>query len=663
MDRTIVDLARDLCSNADVGGRKEWLVTNGIGGYAMGTVAGFPTRRYHGLLVAALQPPVGRTLLVSKLDEEATYLGRSYALAANQWASGITDPQGFVHLDRFHLDGTTPVWTFALADALVEKRVWMQPDANTTYVRYDLVRASAPLQLSLRALVNYRDYHSTTHADGWTMQVAPVEHGVRVDAFDGATPFFLRCDNAAVIPAHAWVRDLHFAVEAYRGLDAEEDVVHAATFEASFAPGGSLTLALSTDEDASLDGSTAYSERQRYETERLREARAEEASPEARQLVLAADQFVVSRPSEENPEGKTIIAGYPWFSDWGRDTMIALPGLLLATGRADVTARVLRTFARFVNRGMIPNRFPDAGFRPEYNTVDATLWFVEAIRATVEATDDEALLRDLFPVLERIVESHRSGTRYGIHVDPEDGLLAAGVPDIQLTWMDAKVGDWVVTPRIGKPVEVNALWYHALRTLADFARRLDRDASEFDEAADRVAASFARFWNADRGYCFDVIDGPDGHDPALRPNQLFAASLLHRPLSPKQQRAVVDVCAQHLFTPHGLRSLGPDEPGYVGRYGGDQRQRDGSYHQGTVWGWLVGPFVEAHLRVYGDEVEARSFLGPLVRHLSDHGLGSISEIFDGDAPFSPRGCPAQAWSVAEVLRMGMRTGLFLKENE
>ena len=663
MGRPAVDLARDVCSDSDVAGRKEWLVTNGIGGYAMGTVAGFPTRRYHGLLVAALDSPLGRTLLVSKLDEKAVYLGRSYALAANQWGSGVTDPQGFVHLDRFHLDGTTPVWTFALADALVEKRVWMQPGANTTVVRYDLVRASAPLRLSLRALVNYRDYHSATRADGWTMQVTPVEHGVRIDAFDEAVPFFLRCDNAAVTPAHAWVRDLHFAVEDYRGLGAEEDVLHAATFEASFAPGGSLIIVLSTGEDAPLDGSTAYSERQRYKAERLRESGFGEASPEAKQLVLAADQFVVRRPSEADPEGQSVIAGYPWFSDWGRDTMIALPGLLLTTGRTDVAARVLRTFARFVDRGMIPNRFPDAGHTPEYNTVDATLWFVEAVRATVEAMDDDALLHDLFPVLEQIVEAHRVGTRYGIHVDPDDGLLVAGQPGVQLTWMDAKVGDWVVTPRIGKPVEVNALWYHALRTLADFARRLDRDASEFDGDADRVAASFGRFWNAERGFCFDVIDGPDGSDPALRPNQLFAVSLAHSPLSPERQRAVVDVCAQHLLTPHGLRSLGPDEPGYVGRYGGDQRQRDGAYHQGTVWGWLIGPFVAAHLRVYGDESQARSYLRPLVRHLGDHGLGSVSEIFDGDAPFVPRGCPAQAWSVAEVLRMGTRTGLFLKGSE
>ncbi len=662
-----VDLTRDACSDPDVAGGKEWLVTNGIGGYAMGTVAGFRTRRYHGLLVAALHPPLGRTLLVAKLDEEAVYGDHTFALAANRWASGAMAPDGYVHLDRFHLEGTTPVWTFALADALVEKRVWMRPGANTTYVRYDLVRASAPLGLSLRALVGYRDYHSLTHAGDEPMRVEPVDHGVRVEAFDGAMPFFLFSDGA-VTSAQNWYRDVWLDAEAYRGLDAAEDMFHAVTFEATLEEGGSLTVVVSTDAEAPRDGHAAYAERQRHEVRLLREATIDEESPALHQLVLAADQFVVRRPTDTDAEGKTIIAGYPWFGDWGRDTMIALPGLLLTTGRPTTAARVLRTFARFVDRGMIPNRFPDAGEEPEYNTVDATLWFVEAIRATVEATDNvedpacgEALLRDLFPVLEEIVEGHHRGTRYGIRVDPADGLLCAGEPGVQLTWMDAKVGDWVVTPRIGKPVEVNALWYNALRSLAGFARRLGLDPAPYDEAADRAEARFARFWNAERDYCFDVIDGPDGDDAALRPNQLFAVSLHHSPLAPDRQRAVVDACARHLLTPHGLRSLAPFELGYTGHYGGDQHSRDGAYHQGTVWGWLIGPFVTAHLRVYGDGARARSFLLPLLRDFRDHGLGSVSEIYDGDAPFTPRGCPAQAWSVAEVLHAWTLSGQVVRD--
>ncbi|NBC17095.1 MAG: glycogen debranching protein, partial [Bacteroidetes bacterium] len=370
----------------------------------------------------------------------------------------------------------------------------------------------------------------------------------------------------------------------------------------------------------------------------------------AQHLVLAADQFVVQRPSAEEPDGRSVLAGYSWFSDWGRDTMIALPGLTLATGRPALAATILRTFARHIDRGMIPNRFPDAGDVPEYNTVDATLWFVEAVRAYHAATDDDDLLRDLFPVLQDIVEAHWEGTRYRIRVDPADGLLAAGEPGTQLTWMDAKVDDWVVTPRIGKAVEINALWYNALRTLAMVARRLGAPAASYEDAAERVAAHFDRFWNAERGCCFDVIDGPDGDDPALRPNQLLAVALPHSALTPEQQRRVVDHCARHLLTPVGLRSLSPEHPDFATRYGGPPRERDAAYHQGTVWSWLIGPFVQAHLCVYDDPVQARTFLTPLLDHLEAHGLGSISEIFDGSPPFTPRGCPAQAWGVAEVLR-------------
>jgi len=320
-----------------------------------------------------------------------------------------------------------------------------------------------------------------------------------------------------------------------------------------------------------------------------------------------------------------------------------------------VAARILRTFAHFVDQGMLPNRFPDEGETPEYNTADATLWYFEAISAYHAATGDDALLRDLFPVLQMIIDWHRRGTRYNVHGDPADGLLYAGEPGVQLTWMDAKVGDWVVTPRIGKSVEINALWYNGLCSTADFARRLGEPADRYEALAEQTRAGFARFWNEVAGYCYDVIDGPGGDDLALRPNQLLAVSLPHSPLDTRQQRAVVDVCARHLLTSYGLRSLTPEDPAYVGHYGGDQHQRDASYHQGTVWGWLIGPFVSAYLRVYGDCERARFFLQPLIHHLADHGVGSISEIFDGDAPFTPRGCIAQAWSVAEVLRSWQET--------
>jgi predicted glycogen debranching enzyme len=664
----LLDFGRDVCGHLPVAERREWLVTNSIGGYASGTISGLLTRRYHGLLIAALQPPLGRTLLVTKLDETATYDGRTYPLFANRWAGGQVQPAGFHYLERFYLEGTTPVWAFACADALLEKRIWMQPGANTTYVRYDLRRATAPLTLTIKALVNYRGHHGNTHADDWQMQIASMKHGLRVTAFQGATPFYLLSDQAKATAQHDWYKNFFLSVEDYRGLEAHEDHLHAGGFRATLHPGESLTLVASTQATPNLDGACAYTERQAYEQDLIAQSGVlsqskdghADAPDRASHLVLAADQFIVRRPlSDEgvsdDPDGLTVIAGYPWFGDWGRDTMVSLPGLTLVTGRHDVAARILRTFARFVDQGMLPNRFPEADETPEYNTVDATLWYFEAIRAYHAATGDDALLRELFPVLQEIIEWHQRGTRYHIHVDPADGLLYAGEPGVQLTWMDAKVNDLVVTPRIGKPVEVNALWYNSLCSMASFAYRLNEPADHYEILAEQVCIGFARFWNKATGCCYDVMGGPDGDDPALRPNQLLAVSLPYSPLWPEQQRAVVNVCARHLLTSHGLRSLASDDPAYIGRYGGDQRQRDAAYHQGTVWGWLMGPFVSAYRRVYRDHEQARSFLQPLIHHLADHGLGSISEIFDGDPPFTPRGCIAQAWSVAEVLRARQET--------
>ncbi len=648
-----LDFGREVCGDLSIAERREWLVTNGLGGYASGTVAGLLTRRYHGLLIAALRPPVGRTLLLAKLDETATCDGHSYPLFANRWRGGGVEPTGFRYLERFRLEGTTPVWTFACADALLEKRIWMQPGANTTYIRYDLRRAGGPLRLDIRALVNYRDHHGSTRAGDWTLQIEPVAHGLRLTASAGAVPFYLLSRDAGMIPAYEWCEGLYLSAEARRGQIATEDLLCGATLQRTLQPGESLCLVASVDPSPNLDGVAAYAGRQAYEEQVLAEAGRMpvlRAAPRAiEHLVLAADQFIVRRPLPDGQQGYSVIAGYPWFADWGRDTMISLPGLTLVTGRYQIAWRILDTFAHHVHQGLLPNRFPDGGEAPEYNTADATLWYLEAIRACYAATGDEALLRRLFPTLEEIVAWHLRGTRYQIHADPADGLLYAGEPGLQLTWMDARVDDWVVTPRIGKPVEINALWYNALRILADFARILGEPAERYDALADRVAAGFARFWNPAKGCCYDLLDGPEGNDPALRPNQLLAVSLPHSPLTADQQRAVVDLCARHLLTSHGLRSLAPDHPAYIGHYGGDRRQRDAAYHQGTVWGWLIGPFVRAHLRVYRNPAQARSYLEPLLRQVVSHGVGSISEIFDGDPPFTPHGCVAQAWSVAELL--------------
>jgi glycogen debranching enzyme len=690
-----ISFGRQLCSDLPFATQQEWLVTNGLGGYGCGTVAGVLSRRYHGLLVAALQPPLGRTLLVTKVDETATYLGQDYALHCDRWMGGSLNPHGFLYLESFRLEGTIPIWCYAIADARLEKRVWMEPGANTTYLRYTLSRASAPLTLALKVLVNHRDHHHHTEAGGWQMAIAPCPQGLQIQPRPEAQPFYLLSETAPAQPAHSWHRGYELAIEAYRGLPPYDDHLHAASFFPTLGQGQSFTLVATTEADADRSGQSALLRRLAYEQHLLGQGLT--AQPEATppawvgQLVLAADQFVVNRAiapplsapqsaapataSDSAPDsaeaaapipGKSIIAGYPWFGDWGRDTMIALPGLTLATGRPALARLVLQTFAQFLDRGMLPNTFPEGGEAPHYNTVDATLWYFEALRAYHRATGDTELIEALFPALQDIVTWHCKGTRHGIQVDPADGLLTAGEPGVQLTWMDAKVGDWVVTPRIGKPVEVNALWYNALLIMADFAGLLGQPVGQFQELAAQTRQGFQRFWSDDLGHCYDLLDGPEGNDPALRPNQIVAVALpdaaLGEPcLSWEQQRAVVDGVAQRLLTSHGLRSLDPAHPSYLGHYGGGPGQRDGAYHQGTVWSWLIGPFAIAHWRVYQDADLAHSFLDPLIHHLHGGCLGTLSEIFDGDPPMTPRGAFAQAWSVAELLRVSALLRPLLKE--
>jgi predicted glycogen debranching enzyme len=652
-----IQFGREICGDLDSAESREWLVTNGIGGYASGTVAGSQTRRYHGLLIAALQPPVGRTHLVSAIDEIVHYAGTDYSLATHRWASGAVDPQGFLLVEDFHLEGTKPVWSYALADALIEKRIWMRQAENTTYIQYTLVRGSSAVDLDLKALVNYRDFHSLTHAGDWRMAINLAEHGIQVQAYDGAVPFYLKSSSAACEPRHEWHVGCYFAEETARGLDDREDRLFGALFRAKLHVGENVTIVATTEADASLQGEITAAEHASHEMklftawQEKHQGLAAEAPSWLWQLILAADQFIVKRSLPEEPDGRSIIAGYHWFGDWGRDTMMAMPGLTLATGRAEVAKQILLAFSRYVDGGMLPNNFPDAGGQPEYNTVDAALWYFESIRQYFESAQDSGTLQRLFPVLAGMIDAHVEGTRYNIHVDPVDGLLFAGVPGVQLTWMDAKIGDWVVTPRTGKPVEVNALWINALETMAQFARLLEKPGEGYEILAAKATKGFQKFWNAERGCCYDVIDVPGiGNDGSLRPNQILTVSLLGSLLTPEQQSSVVDVCARHLLTSHGLRSLAPGEPGYTGHYGGGPRDRDAAYHQGTVWGWLLGPFALAHFRVHKNREAALRFLEPLGRQIYASGLGTLSEIFDGDAPFTPRGCIAQAWTVAEVLR-------------
>jgi predicted glycogen debranching enzyme len=445
-------------------------------------------------------------------------------------------------------------------------------------------------------------------------------------------------------------------MEPYRGSPVMEDHLNIGEFRVTLSPGETVTFVISTETSPNLDGQSALAERQAND-ERLISL-APQMPP---RLLLAADQFIVKRAGQGEPDDWSIIAGYHWLRNWGRDTLISLPGLLLATGRYDEARSILMKYSKHVSQGMLPITLPDGDNDPGYKAVDVTLWYFEAIRAYVRETADIDLLRELFPILKEIIDLHESGTRYHIAVDQQDGLLYAGQPGLALTWMDAKADDWCITPRTGKPVEINALWYNALLSMSEFARLLGQSSDHFDKLAGRALAGFSRFWNKKSRYCYDVLDTPSGDDLSLRPNQLLAVSLFYSPLSKEQQKAIVDISIRRLLTPLGLRSLSPDEPGYIGHYGGDAHAREMAYHQGSVWGWLIGPFVSAHLRVYSDAQAARSYLEPFFDHLSERGIGSVSEIFDGDAPFTPRGCIAQAWSVAELLRAWREIDVFSTE--
>jgi glycogen debranching enzyme len=736
---SFVRLERDVCAELGAAESREWLVTNGLGSFASGTVAGILTRRYHGLLIAALKPPRKRTLLVTKVDEIASVGGAIYMLGANRWRGGAVDPQGYMLLESFRLEAGVPVWSYAFGGAILEKRVWMQHGANTTFVEYKMVGGADAVNLSIKVMVNYRDLHGATHCGDWKMSVEQYErasgNGLRVTAFDGATPFFIfgMSGGAAVSveAAHEWYYSYDLALERERGLSDSEDHLHAATFHASIEAGQSISLTFTTDASAKLEaGASLVGEQKRaadlvtrmQSTAAPRSSFAEgvaragisaslenalaslaatrETSPLAvakkklrpdskvepapavkttaaeffsapawiQQLVLAADQFLVEAhlqtSSGTNPAqpAAEIIAGYPWFGVWSRDAAISLCGVALVTGRAEFAKSLLRNAATFIDGGMLPNYFPEHGEAPEFNSVDAALWFVESVRQYLDATRDLEFAREMFPKLAEIARNYSRGTRFGIHADPVDGLLFAGETGTNLTWMDAQAGGKSITPRVGKPVEINALWINALETLAAIARQVGQPSLEFQGLAKRARDNFERFWNPERRCCFDVLDGPAGNDATVRPNQIFAASLPVSALTAVQHRAVVESCTQNLLTPFGLRSLAPSEAGYSRQFTGDEAARAAAYHQGTAWAWLLGPFALAHFRVYRDAAAALRLFDAIPEHMKAAGLGTISEVFDAEAPFAARGCPAQAWSVGEILR-AWRTINFIGGNK
>ena len=642
----MIALTSDICTNFREARSREWLETNGIGGFACGTVAGALSRRYHSLLTAATKPPLGRINTVAKVEETLTVDAVAYELSSNQYP-GTVHPTGFEFISGFRLD-PFPVWTYVIDGIELEKKYFMVHGSNTTVCRWRVIDppVGRDVRLEVRPLTAFVDYHHLQHEDR--------VFGGKFDQSDSFVGFKPLEDMPAVHFGHNgteikstgyWYKNFELHIERERGFDFATDLFQ--PFAIEFDLTHSADLIIST-EAVGAESATKLERgeiRRRQKLIDITKAR----DDHEKQLVLAADQFIVRRGS-----GNTVIAGYPWFSDWGRDAMISLAGLTLATNRPKIAKEILLEFSKHISEGMLPNRFPDESEEAEYNTVDATLWYFEAARAYLDATGDSAFVsKQLYPKLSEIITWHLRGTRYNIHVDT-DGLLYAGEPGVQRTWMDAKVGDLVITPRTGKPVEIEALWYNALRIMQDLAEQCghDEDADRFRSMADLAKLSFnSLFWNAKANCLYDVVENGN-RDVSVRPNQIFAASLTHSMLDGERARAVVDKIETELLTAVGLRSLSPRDPKYIPYYFGTPLERDSAYHQGTVWAWLIGGFIDAYRRVYPDrEDRVKEILEGFIPHLSQAGLGQISEIFDAEEPHSPRGCFAQAWSVAEILRV------------
>jgi predicted glycogen debranching enzyme len=643
---------------------REWLVTNGLGGFASATVTGEITRRYHGLLIAALPPPHGRMLVFNDLEV--------YVELADATIASVRERGEFLD---FTWAGGLPTWRYRIDGMILEKSVVLPSGHNVVHATLRLLSAERPVRLRLRPFINFRPLEAAVSepiAPGYAITA----RGSLYEITAGPDLPILRMtmvggDEPQLVADGGSRRECVFPSEAQRGYDSRGWEWTPGYFAVGLAKGVSATLIAGTEPWHTVLA-LAPKEARRFELERRRRLVAL-ADPEAREgfaaeLVLAANDFVITpigrvadlaRAHAEGDDVRTVIAGYHWFTDWGRDTMISLEGLTLATGRANEAGWILRTFAHYVRDGLIPNMFPEGQNEGLYHTADATLWFFHALHRYLGQTGDTATLKLLLPILKNIIGKHIAGTRFGIRVDPSDGLLRQGAEGYQLTWMDAKVGDWVVTPRRGKAVEINALWYNALRLTAGWLELVG------DDEADEIAAHAAlaqesfnrRFWYDKGGYLYDVVDGEKGDDTAFRPNQIFAISLDHPVLDRARWEAVVAAVHDRLLTPMGLRSLAPGEPDYKPSYSGDLRARDAAYHQGTVWAWLIGPFIDAWLKTHPSEFnKARGFLAAFEPHLSEAGIGSISEVFDAEPPFAPRGCIAQAWSVAEVLRSWVKTG-------
>ena len=655
---------------------REWLVTNALGGYASGTVAGAVTRRYHGLLVAALPAPLGRTVMLNHLAEELRLAdGSTASLGAMESSTGVELPGESFFAD-FHLESGLPVWCYDVDGLVLEKRILMPHAQNTVIITYRLLDGPGGVRLRLRPSVHFRSYEAPVDSPmrGTPRLVVDEARYEIHDDLPGLPPLrFVQHggEDAAFVIMPQRRTAIAYRIERDRGYPAVGNLWSPGYLRSELTTDSPVALVASTEPWSTILGMTPD---EALDIELQRRRRLISLAPDhsqhgvAAELVLAADQFIttpagrIAEQARAHAAGRslrTVIAGYHWFTDWGRDTMISLEGLALCTGRFREASDIMRTFAAYVRDGLIPNMFPDHATEGLYHTADATLWFFHAAERYVRYTGDRSLIEDLRPIFLDIVEHHLRGTSFGIRIDPEDGLLLQGAEGYQLTWMDAKVGDWVVTPRRGKAVELNALWYNALCLLAGWTREAGDDATaqSLERHAEQARASFnRRFWIEEDGYLYDVVDGEDGDDAACRPNQIFAISLDHPVLDRERWNSVIETVRERLLTPVGLRSLAPDHPDYQPRYWGDLRARDAAYHQGTVWAWLIGPFIDAWLRCHPDDCRgARAMLQGLIDHLDEFGVGTVAEIFDAEAPYTPRGCIAQAWSVAELLRCWQRT--------
>lgn len=626
----------------------EFLETNGLGGWSGTTVIGANTRRYHGLLVAATAPPTERMLLLSKLDETIVTNQSRYQLGVNLYPGPTIQPNGHHYLNQFSR-GLFPEWEYEADGIRLKKTIAMVHGENTVLVIYDVLEAAQPFSLELLPLVAARGYHNLAHEGPQMHWHVDFEDSVFHNSPDGKTDLYIQVPGASYQHTPRWYREFQYPVEQYRGLDYSEDLFNHGTFSVELKQGDSLGIIISTTPPG---GRSAH---ELFTREGMRRQLLISTQPDNelfRELTLAADQFIVNRGEDL----KTIIAGYHWFTDWGRDTMISLPGLCLSTGRYEDAKKILAAFAASVSEGMLPNRFRDQGEEPEYNNVDGTLWYFIAVNKYLEVTGDrQFVLGELLPILTDIINWHYNGTRFNIKVD-SDGLLFAGEEGQQLTWMDARIGNWVVTPRRGRPVEIQALWYNAIRIYADLLELNGQndDAGMMNLAADRVKKVFAQqFWYEEGNYLYDNINELGEKIPEFRPNQLFALSLPFPLIEGDKAMMVLQQVTEHLYTPVGLKTLPRSDRNYQPVYGGDVYHRDSAYHEGTVWSWLLGPYTDAIMKVHGNSgrVLAQKVIDNFSYHLNEACIGSVSEIFDAEPPHHPRGCVAQAWSVGEILRI------------